>query len=245
MNAADKTWRVNAISGELESPEADWLINRLAALTAGEPRAAVSHAHRILVAVNMLRARRHERRRRNDDRRRELGPTVEMRDLQAAARLAIKRRDNISWMKAWAAASPRTRRLVWSPEIAPGSNTGEGFQRESPKGLAFGFLEGKRQLAGQLLAPYPEDAVGLIKDASRRLKAVSGKRTRKQDALVDNLFSAIRTAAIELSAYATRASIHKLIKDVDSHFKLGVAPPDSDRIRRHISARKPTANTPI
>jgi hypothetical protein len=226
-----------------------WLVERLTAVasTDCDPADVLAHAERILVAVNMLRARQHERLRRLDERDRALGPTVELRDLQTAARLAIKRGDNGPWMKAWASVSPRTRRLVWAPKISPGSSTGNGFERKAPKGLAFGFVQGKRQRAGQMLAPYPEDAVWLIKAAMRRLKAesVPGRRSRKQDALVDNLFTAMRTAAIELSVYATRASIQKLIQDVDSHFKLGAAPPESDRIRRHISARKPTANKPI
>lgn len=230
-------------------PDAIWLVDRLRADARADcdPADVLAQAERILVAVNMLRARRHERRRRLDDRARELGPTVEMRDLQTAARLAIKRRDNIPWMKAWAAASPRTRRLVWEPEIGPASSTGNGFERKSPEGLAFSFLEGKRQRAGQMLAPYPEDAVWLIKAAMRRLKteSSSGRRSRKQDAIVDDLFNAIRAAVIELSGSATRASIQRLIHEVDLHFTLDVAPPDSDRIRRHISARKLTANKPI
>src|ERR1700730_10206350 len=115
--------------------DAIWLVERLTAVasTDCDPADVLAHAERILVAVNMLRARQHERLRRLDERDRALGPTVELRDLQTAARLAIKRGDNGPWMKAWASVSPRTRRLVWAPKISPGSSTGNGFERKAPK----------------------------------------------------------------------------------------------------------------
>jgi hypothetical protein len=207
-------------------PDARWLIDRLAA----DARADCDPAdvlQRILVAVKLLRARGQERRHRKIER--EIGPTKEIQALRRAAKQAIKTKDNEGFMRAWAASSAPMRALIWA---------GRGKQL-APTAMSFAFQQGRHRR--HMLAPQPADAVLLLNEAQGRLRA---ERTRKPDALVDNLFAVIRDAVVQLTGTAKPTLIDSLIRDVDSHFKLGIAyTADSPRIRRHISAAKPAAKT--
>jgi hypothetical protein len=210
-------------------PDALWLVDQLRgdARADRDPADVLAHAERILVAVKLLRARGQERRHREIER--EIGPAKEIQALRKAAKQTIKTKDNEGFMRAWAATSAPTRALIWA---------GHG-KRLAPTAMSFAFQQGRHRT--HMLASQPLDAVLLLNEAEDRLRA---ERTRKPDALVDNLFAAIRDAVVQLTGTAKPTVIDSLIRDVDSHFKLGVAyTADSPRIRRHISAAKPVAKT--
>jgi hypothetical protein len=209
-------------------PDLNWLIERLASLATGgrDLPLVVDHAHRIFFAVNMLRAQRQDNLRRLNDRGRAPGAKVELDDLSAAARKALKADDNGPWMKAWAATSYATQVLVWDSKT----------RQMAPKGLSFSFFQGKQNAIAQMLAPRPDDALSLIAAAKKKLKAIPGgsRRLRKRDQLLDDLDAAIRTAVIQLCRGPEPVAIRAIAKEVYARFIPGGLPEDGTRVRRLV-----------
>jgi hypothetical protein len=141
------------------------------------------------------------------------------------------------WVKAWAAASGTTRRVVWKPNAPPViqrkfDRAGKiiAFER-APIGRVFSFSGHKLNF----IAPLPADAIPLIAEARRQIAAVpaANRRIRKPNQLPTGLGYAVRAAFEELTgrsgitidpyaegASAVKGGLIELGKEIEREFNV-------------------------
>lgn len=240
-----------------DPPGLAWLIARLAQSNP-DPELVRPHALEIMGAVGSIRGRGDRygylfepgKKERHKTVRPSRGPARELEELRRAARRAIKRNDVKGWLTAWAAVPRRTRVLVWVPPVPPvidcrRDETGRliAFRRASYDDT----LKGVFTIWGPgftIIVPPPTEALPLIEDATRRLRATPAnvRRKRTSDLLAADLGHAIKTAYVELTGKLPKPVLRKnsrldsrliaLARDVDARFALRVfAADDSPRLR--------------
>jgi hypothetical protein len=236
----DSPWPRNTIARERVHPDVDWLINRLAMLSA-EPtqrKLAVKQAQHIWSCVTDVRVDRlHEqRRRRLTGTRHAPGPLLELRRLQHAARTADKNANWPSWWLAWAAASSATLKTVWSPEIPPVEQAldehGRAGTRRGP--IADAVTEIRADDGLHAIAPWPADALPRINAAIRQHRALE-RQINPHEA---TLTVAIRWAFFVMTnvekpwrSRRAYAELRTLGRDIDEHFMLGLYLRDGPQLR--------------
>jgi hypothetical protein len=105
------------------------------------------------------------------------GPARELRDLAAAARRAIARKDVAGWAHAWAEVSSRTRWLVWRHSTTPDATTALREIAVAVKRLSSVPLSERRR---RTRSRVEKDAIGSIKLAfwelsDRRARRIIGR----------------------------------------------------------------------
>lgn len=155
-----------------------------------------------------------------------ISPKNELKELRAAARRSIKTEDDRHWLKAWAAVTDRTRHAVWHPKPP---------------------LKNVLMTPISFVAPYPRDALPLVRDAMRQLKEPpAGQRRRTSDRLYDELDELLREAWRVLrgtplpkpisperaGGKSLESPLIDLAREIDRHFGLGIdTAKDSRRLR--------------
>jgi hypothetical protein len=210
---------MNPLVGDWIPRDVDWLIGQLAKINSTNRPDETVVRHALGINGRLIDLRIRERGSHNlrgnikkgfrvEPRAAKRGLANELARLERAAKSGSKGR----WIRAWAAVSPRCRKLVWHPALPPvikrefdKSDRLISFERAAPQGEMVG-------IDGVLVGPRPANLLAAIVAARRNLAATDrdDRRGNKRNDAADALAAAIRCAVFDLTGRVgvTRDPVH-------------------------------------